>query len=751
MLKLVGVVTARVEGVRRQGTASHEPRTATLLLASSSTLHTSVLASHTRKVVNTYLVITTNPNTFCITMPKSKPTFEPLPKPPFPESGSTIGPSGKYLSLGKLGSGTFCEISKCIDLSYFHQKHPNPSPKGGAVKRKRNPSLRVVAAKVELTDFKNSGVLDGEATILKHLSDNMREAMIPTFIDYLKTNKKNKEVSTIIMEYLPGEDMNRLRDRNAQFLAVKRNDGQNLQTYRRLSIQDSVYLCKDVFMPLLKNMHDCGAIHRDVKPSNCVRIGPGDNDRGFKLVDFGLSKSFVVPKESSYADTEHSWDGAWDHPPNGKENDSTPEGCIRKERNGAEFRGTSMYASLRVHQLKDYCRRDDIWGLLYVFCDLVSGGLPWMGYAANRDRAMCQKIKEYVHGERLSMEDSVDSNGEPGKICETHIEELLKGADYYLSKHRRDTIISKAIKMGDTPPDEKKLPKLASPLAMMNDVNKCNALREAFHHLAKLGFADKPDYALIEKCLAQFLIDETHGKGEYVPPTLHWKQPLPKGVNKKETKKTPLVRPSLSFMDESDIDPLDESTLHEAEALKEKEMAKEGNSSNASSKVDDLSRLPLQLQFQLAQVEYNAANPNTIPYHLAFRDWVELATSLVYDTWDSEKYERGNHRSNDDGYRRELYIRVVYTCLEAAKPFQNFNSRDCFYYDAEDDEEESSAHRTRRRINVEGNSTARGGGASKSVLLEFSKVICALRASLAIERERTFAPPPALSFGYGMS
>ena len=32
LLKLVGVVTARVEGVRRQGTASHEPRTATLLL-----------------------------------------------------------------------------------------------------------------------------------------------------------------------------------------------------------------------------------------------------------------------------------------------------------------------------------------------------------------------------------------------------------------------------------------------------------------------------------------------------------------------------------------------------------------------------------------------------------------------------------------------------------------------------------------------------------------------------------------------
>ncbi|EEC50328.1 predicted protein, partial [Phaeodactylum tricornutum CCAP 1055/1] len=102
-----------------------------------------------------------------------------------------------------------------------------------------------------------------------------------------------------------------------------------------------VYLAADVMLPLLQRMHEAGVVHRDVKPSNCVR---STGERDFCIVDFGLSKS---------------------------------AGFYRLEREKAEFRGTSMYASLRVHQGKDYAPRDDVWSLLYVFCDLVSGGLPW--------------------------------------------------------------------------------------------------------------------------------------------------------------------------------------------------------------------------------------------------------------------------------------------------------------------------------------------------------------------------------------
>ena len=164
-------------------------------------------------------------------------------------------------------------------------------------------------------------------------------------------------------------------------------------------------------------MHNCGVIHRDVKPSNCVRYGVTADNKKFKLVDFGLSKSFIVPLSSSLADERYVWDKAWDCAPsstnisdnntssinssnynNNQDNISASTniinptkriiGCLRKEREQADFRGTSMYASLRVHQSRDYCHRDDLWGLMYVFCDLLSGGLRWV-------------LKKFITGRRV--------------------------------------------------------------------------------------------------------------------------------------------------------------------------------------------------------------------------------------------------------------------------------------------------------------------------------------------------------------
>lgn len=681
---------------------------------------------------------------------KNTEEIRPLQKPHFPQPGSTVGPGGQYFCIGRLGAGTFCEISRCIDLSFFHKRENEAL----------DPNLRIVAAKVELSTFTNSGVLDGEATILKHLSNNMPYAMIPKFFDYVKTHvkgndKSQTEISTIIMEFLAGEDMNKLRDRNAQYIAAERKDAQNLQKYRRLSIKDSVYLCKDVFLRLLEEMHNCGCIHRDVKPSNCVRTGPNENDRDFKLVDFGLSKSFVVPKESSFAgDTK--WDGPWDLPRivdggTDAQSDSNKIGYIRKERNGADFRGTSMYASLRVHQGRDYCRRDDLWGLLYVFCDLVSGGLPWMGYAANRDRSMCQLIKEYVHGERLEVDVTTpasDQMKDENHILSTgkknhpdHIGELLKGADYHLHKHRQDCILAKAKASGNEIPNVESLPKLPEPLKMSSDEAKCNALRMAFDHLSQLSFSDKPDYDLIRNCFDIFLRSENVGvENEYDPPEIHWKQPAPKtktssGKDKSSKKR----RHSISFLDALDVDPLSRTIFAEAEAIIEKENSREGNKGNDLNV--DIARLPLALQFQIAQVEYNALHPDTIPIHLAFRDWMNLATALVYDAWDAGAYEKGNNRSNEDGYVRELYLQLLTQCLEASKPFKYFSSRECFYYGNGEIDGDGKPIQKRRKILMDECKTSKGDGTAKSTLLTFSKVMCSLRALAEMERERPFAPP----------
>jgi len=581
----------------------------------------------------------------------------------FPDAGSTLGP---FFCLGQIGKGTFSSVHKCINMAYREEtyrrdaeREADSNDNDGAARRstasssgKRRPDPpRLVAAKVELAAFAQSGVLDSEATILDFLHRSLPPNTVPVYMGHYRSasavapppspadarseaggpdggqQPPGVAAAALVMEYLPGEDMNQLRERVTA-------GGKS----RRVALEDAVTLAADVMLPLLRSMHRVGIVHRDVKPSNCVLRSSGDGGvPDFCLVDFGLSKSIVVPEDNPYADRAHYFEGThWLRPKN-----YSGRACFRQERKNAEFRGTSMYAGLFVHQLRDYCPRDDMYSLLYVFCDLVSGGLPWMSYAANRDRAKCQELKELVHGIKNPLDDET--------------EWLLQGDEYHLAKYREK---ERQEKTSNTPSRD-----LPQPLALSRDSRKVGLLRTAFDHLSKLNFWDLPDYDLIENCIRGF----EEGKSLGLPPVPRIDFQVPARLS--ERWRSNLLGanrniPKCSLPE--DTDPLDEDIFDDFEGDDEE-------SSGTASEGDVLSVLPVELRFRISQMDFHAKRPWCVPDPVALRDWLKVVLPVLYGEWNTRKYE-GRFRTSSDGLKRELYLRVLKSCRDWAKKFGGFHA-----------------------------------------------------------------------------
>ncbi|CAJ0572059.1 unnamed protein product, partial [Mesorhabditis spiculigera] len=101
----------------------------------------------------------------------------------------------------------------------------------------------------------------------------------------------------------------------------------------------------------IKQLHEIGYIHRDIKPGNLMLGRDSEGRSSLYLIDYGMVRTFVRKSGNSWK--------------------------LRKERvEKTDFRGTLRYCSLNVHLRKEQCRADDLWAWLYTMTE-VFFRLPW--------------------------------------------------------------------------------------------------------------------------------------------------------------------------------------------------------------------------------------------------------------------------------------------------------------------------------------------------------------------------------------
>ncbi|NBP13202.1 hypothetical protein EBU95_02260 [bacterium] len=128
-------------------------------------------------------------------------------------------------------------------------------------------------------------------------------------------------------------------------------------------------------LEIIKYIHNCGYIHRDLKPDNFV-VGHPNTSKLF-CIDFGLAKKY---KKRNGDHIEFS--------------------------NSKKFCGTVRYASIAAHQMQEQSRKDDLEAIGYILVYLYKGKLPW------------QNIKHKNKHERYRIVGEKKANLSEEEICE---------------------------------------------------------------------------------------------------------------------------------------------------------------------------------------------------------------------------------------------------------------------------------------------------------------------------------------------
>ncbi|KAL1284533.1 putative serine/threonine-protein kinase [Trichinella pseudospiralis] len=190
---------------------------------------------------------------------------------------------------------------------------------------------------MKIEEKEKQGVLATEAMVLSSFQDKKHGLKL---VEYYQLERFNFMVMT-----LAGKNLTNLRRsmKNRKF---------SLETTVNLGIQ---------MMEAIRDLHEIGYLHRDVKGSNYGIGINADDKRNVYLIDFGMARRY-----------------------------KTERGQLIPPRSVVAFRGTVRYASPHCHARKDYGRRDDLYSWLYTLVEFRRGYLQWRN-ANNEDEVARMK------------------------------------------------------------------------------------------------------------------------------------------------------------------------------------------------------------------------------------------------------------------------------------------------------------------------------------------------------------------------
>ena len=225
-----------------------------------------------------------------------------------------------------------------------------------AVDKKTN---KLVAMKIPIETEEKHGqrLLLEEAKIYKVLLNRQDLSKSEnTHIDYIVgianikiITSKKLEKKIMVMDLL-GPSLE-------SFLSKKKHF--SLQTIILLSIE---------MIKIVKYIHSCGYIHRDLKPDNFVLDVKHKNK--LYCIDFGLAKKYINNRNNHIEFNENN-----------------------------KFCGTARYASIGAHLGRVQSRRDDLESIGYILVYLYYGKLPWQNIKhpdKQKRYQMIQKKKQEI-------------------------------------------------------------------------------------------------------------------------------------------------------------------------------------------------------------------------------------------------------------------------------------------------------------------------------------------------------------------